>query len=247
MPRYRICFSRGEEQNYLSHLDLMRTLTRALRRAALPVQYSRGFNPQPRLVFAAPLPVGITTEADFFDLFLKEELAEAQIHALLNDNLPQGLKIVSVYTVREDAPPLMAEVEAALYVVSLDNAGIEGKWATVRETLQAAIADICATDELVVERKGKKKTKKVNIRPFILEISFQEESAEEISIRILLQTGNKGGARPDEVLAALCQRVPWSFKELYNPRIHRQKLFKRACQVLVPLATDKTTDNMERR
>ncbi len=85
--RLRLKFSRGEELKYISHLDLMRLWERALRRARIPIAYSEGFSPHPRLSLAAPLALGITSEAELIDIFLERRLAPG----LLTSALPPQL------------------------------------------------------------------------------------------------------------------------------------------------------------
>ena len=68
MQRIRISFSRGEKVKYISHLDLMRLWERALRRASIPIAYSQGFSPHPKISIAAPLPIGVTSDGEFMDI-----------------------------------------------------------------------------------------------------------------------------------------------------------------------------------
>jgi radical SAM-linked protein len=93
MYRYRFCFSKEKEMKYISHLDLQRTFMRALRRASVPVAYTQGFNPQPRLVFAAPLAVGIEGKNEYFDLFLVRRWDENVLKRVLQEQLPVGLEV----------------------------------------------------------------------------------------------------------------------------------------------------------
>ena len=75
MPRLRVRFSRGEELKFISHLDIMRLWQRALRRAGISLVYSEGFNPRPRLSLAAPLAVGVTSEAELMDIYLTGQVS----------------------------------------------------------------------------------------------------------------------------------------------------------------------------
>jgi len=89
---------------------------RALRRASIPVAYSKGFNPQPRLSFAAPLAVGMEGENEYLDLYLSEPWKEETLKDSLNKQLPPELKIKKIKTVKADLPPVSAVLGAALYV-----------------------------------------------------------------------------------------------------------------------------------
>ena len=94
MQRLRLKFGRGEELKFLSHLDLMRLWERALRRAELPLAYSEGFTPHPRVALAAPLSVGVTSEAELMDVFLSRWVAPQSFVTQAKKQLPQGLKIL---------------------------------------------------------------------------------------------------------------------------------------------------------
>jgi radical SAM-linked protein len=75
MQRLRVKFSRGDEIKFISNLDLMRLWQRALRRAGMPLAYSEGFNPHPRISLAAPLPLGVTGEAELMDIVLSRPVS----------------------------------------------------------------------------------------------------------------------------------------------------------------------------
>lgn len=92
----RIAFEKNSTAIYMSHLDLMRCMTRALSRAEIPVKYTEGFNPHPYLVFAAPLALGIAGEREYFEIRLTEEMPLSEIKDRLNKTLPQGLKVTDV-------------------------------------------------------------------------------------------------------------------------------------------------------
>ncbi|PIW40369.1 MAG: hypothetical protein COW22_02130, partial [Chloroflexi bacterium CG15_BIG_FIL_POST_REV_8_21_14_020_46_15] len=72
MQRLRVRFGRGEEVKFIAHLDIVRFWERAFRRAEIPLAYSQGFTPHPRISLAAPLPVGVTSEFELMDVWLKQ-------------------------------------------------------------------------------------------------------------------------------------------------------------------------------
>ncbi len=116
----RIAFEKNSTAIYMSHLDLMRCMTRALSRAEIPVKYTEGFNPHPYLVFAAPLALGIEGEREYFEIKITEEMPFDEMKHRLNDTLPQGLKILDVFESEND----FNEIERADYRVF-----VEGKTA----------------------------------------------------------------------------------------------------------------------
>jgi radical SAM-linked protein len=193
MYPYRLCFCKTGALKYISHLDLQRTFSRALRRTDIPVAYSRGFNPQPRLRFALPLALGIEGKNEYLDINLSAPLQEKIIKETLNAQLPAGLRVKAVSAVESKQPALSSLVEAALYVVCLEACPAD---------LPRELDSLLQAREICVERCGKKGTRKIDIRPFIhkLEISKQEKGG---ALLMLLAAGSRGSARPQEVLALL--------------------------------------------
>ena len=80
---------------YISHLDVNRLMTRAVRRAKLPMWYTEGFNPHPYIAFALPLPLGQSSESEFMDIRVTGDMTDDEIVARLREVMPQGIEIIS--------------------------------------------------------------------------------------------------------------------------------------------------------
>jgi len=186
--RIWIKFSKDGLLRFLSHLDLLRLWQRALRRAGLPVAYSRGFNPHPRLSFASALPVGIASRAEYADLEFREEISAGDIERL-KSALPSGIDIVRWRRVPARAPSLMSLVRACLWTVPLP-AG----------DLNRHLERLQLSDELPVRRKTKKGEKIIDIKPHIYSL---EADGKGKRLEMLLACGSEGSAKPVEVLALL--------------------------------------------
>jgi len=119
MQRLRIRFSRGEEIKYISHLDIMRLWERALRRARIPLAYSEGFNPRPRISLAAPLSVGVTSEAELMDIFLSKMVSPHWFTAAVSQQLSRGIEILEVFPIAPVIPSLQSQVRYAEYKVQI--------------------------------------------------------------------------------------------------------------------------------
>jgi len=184
----RFQFAVGSELRFLSHLDLLRTFERALRRARIPVALTEGFHPKPRLSLAAPLPVGISSRAEFGDVFLRAPVAPAEFIARLNAVLPPGLTVLRAALTSERTAPVMAVVNAAEYRVQL-----EGNTITADN-----IQELLASEELFVLRSTKKGERTVDVRPLIFSIELR---GGELVFRCAL--GPEGNLRPDELLGLL--------------------------------------------
>jgi radical SAM-linked protein len=104
MQRLRIRISRREELKYISHLDIMRLWERALHRTSIPLAYSKGYNPRPRISLAAPLPVGVTSEAELMDIWLNKWVSPHLFIDAVSQQLPAG--IIIKHTVSAITGPL---------------------------------------------------------------------------------------------------------------------------------------------
>ena len=143
------------DPRFLSHLDLLRTLSELAELTFLCL--TEGFHPKPKLSFAAPLAVGITSQGEYGDVFLREALSPQEFCSQLNRVLPKGLRIVRAVQVGEKVAPVMAVVNGAEYRVELGG-----------DTIPAErVQQVMASDQLPVERTTKKGTRLVDVRPLI--------------------------------------------------------------------------------
>lgn len=117
--RLRITFSKTEAMRYTGHLDLHRTWERTFRRARLPLAYSQGFHPQPRLNLACALPLGFTSDCELLDAWLEKELSMDDILRALEASLPPGIIIQQLRFVEPRLPALQTQVRSADYDVTL--------------------------------------------------------------------------------------------------------------------------------
>ncbi|MCZ7624964.1 MAG: TIGR03936 family radical SAM-associated protein [Candidatus Methylomirabilis sp.] len=119
---------------FLSHLEVMRALSRALRRAGIAVAYSQGFNPQPKLSLALALPVGVEGLAELGDLELRTTMAPEELSTRVNRCLVDGLQLVRAWEVPLTAPSLTTSVREGAYRVSLP---LDGMSTEIAEQLSA--------------------------------------------------------------------------------------------------------------
>lgn len=185
----RLRFARSEPAIWLAHLDMMRTFERSIRRAGLPVTYSKGFNPRPQLAFALPIGVGLATRDDYVDVSLSEPVAAADLIAQLNKCLPAGLSILAARPVAEQGPSLMSLIRAADY--DLQGPGL----AQAARQLLAMPAD----SPWLTEKNSKGKMITIDIRPLL--ISVQTIAEDHLIVRVC--AGSKENLRPDVLLAAM--------------------------------------------
>ena len=190
--RYRITFTKDEAQRYTSHLDLHRAWGRLLRRAGLPLLYSKGFNPRPRIQLSTALPLGCTSEHELADIWLIEEIPCDDIQERLQHSAPPGTRILTVEFAALNEPALPSQIDAVSYIAQIDADLSE-------EELSNAIHDLLLIKVLERERRGKT----YDLRPLIHELEISSEGMEHPSIRMKLAAKEGATGRPEEVLLAL--------------------------------------------
>ncbi|HEX8992064.1 MAG TPA: TIGR03936 family radical SAM-associated protein, partial [Anaerolineales bacterium] len=157
--RARITFSKTGALRYVGHLDLQTLWERAARRAQVPLAYSHGFHPQPKINFASALPLGFSSRAEVLDMRLQSEVDLGDLPRRLESALPPGIRILDVQQVDEAAPPLQTQVQAAEYEVSL----LES---TDIAALEKATQRLIETTNIPRTRRGKS----YDLRPLIEEL-----------------------------------------------------------------------------
>src|SRR5512143_1341666 len=117
--RARITFSKTGALRYVGHLDLQTLWERAARRAGLPLAYSHGFHPQPKITFASALPLGFSSRAEVMDIRLQSDIELVDLRQRLAEALPAGIAVLDVKQVDDAEPPLQTQVRSAEYEAAL--------------------------------------------------------------------------------------------------------------------------------
>lgn len=210
MYRLRVRFKRGEEIKFISHLDLIRLWQRALHRARLPLTYSKGFSPHPRISLAVPLAIGVTSEAELADIFLDRPVSPHFFTAALSQQVPPGIEIVQVYPIPPHQPSLQSQASFAEYAVTI---------ATDQEAkeIEANIAGLLSAEKLPWQHQRDTGTRSYDLRALISDLWLIERRPPYCTIGMRLRCDNSGSGRPEQVALAL------SFSE--RPQsIHRTRL-----------------------
>jgi radical SAM-linked protein len=189
--RVRITFTKTHAMRYTSHLDLHRTWERTIRRAQLPLKYSQGFNPRPKINLAAALPLGITSDCEIAEIWLNQDLPIKQVHNQLLEAVPPGIEIVQVESIDTSLSKLPNLVQKAVYEATL---------LEPTPNLSDKIREILSSDSIIRERRGKE----YDLRPLIhsiKEIEVTSLGEQRIQFELALRPSATG--RPDELLAVL--------------------------------------------
>lgn len=192
MQRLRITFAKTAAMQYTGHLDLHKTWERVMRRARLPLAYSQGFHPQPRMQLAAALPLGFTSECEIGDFWMEtaQDLSEAR--QALEQAAPPGIQIILVTEAPLHSPALQTLVRSADYLVRL-------RQACPPDEMDRRLAALLAATDLGRERRGKP----YNLRPLIEALERVTLADDEAALRMRLAAREGATGRPEEVVEAL--------------------------------------------
>ncbi len=194
--RYRITFATRRTLAYVSVLELGKVWERSLRRAGMPLKYSQGYNPRPKLHFAAPLPVGCGCEADLLDVWLESPVTPEAMLAALADTIPTDLSVSDIRNVPEGEAALSEQLVAAEYRVWLRDVS--------QDVAQSAVADFLDSASLSLAKRGRKyRGKTYDLRPLVEELHLENAPTPWIGLWMRLHAQPGATGRPDEVLKAL--------------------------------------------
>ena len=204
--RIRVKFAKTEPMRFTSHLDLYRAWERLLRRADVPLVFSQGFNPRPRIQLAAPLPLGITSSCEIIDIWMSDNQLDLQtLRTRIIQVQPPGIEVHGVEYIDPKFPPLQKKVHAAEFSVALLDP---------TSNLDRKIATLLNSESILRQRRGKS----YDLRPLINDLSLVPgQDIAPIQLFMQLSAQESGTGRPEEVLLAL--EIPPE-----NTRIERIRL-----------------------
>lgn len=149
---------------FIGHLDIMRYFQKAIRRAGIPIAFTSGYSPHMIMSFANPLGVGLTSDGEYFDIELTEPIASKEAVRRLNEQMVDGMEIVSFVQIPDDKKSKgMSIVAGADYLSSVKNGSLP-------EDLAEKLEAFYAQNEICVVKKTKKSEKEVDIRPMIYKL-----------------------------------------------------------------------------
>ena len=196
MDKYRMLFSKTGRAVYISHLDLMRTITRAFMRAECRLKYSEGFNPHPNISIALPLSVGCESLCELMDFKMREELSCSEIKERLSDQFPEGIEVIDVYEAERKVKELKWLRVSGVF--EYDERGTE--------EMAGRLNEFYASESIVIEKKTKRGMGQSDIRPAIREIDF-EPSGSDIKMSALI-SAQEPTLNPELIADALRQLAP---------------------------------------
>ncbi|MBZ5733049.1 TIGR03936 family radical SAM-associated protein [Nocardioides sp. TRM66260-LWL] len=199
VQRLRIRYAKRGRLRFTSHRDFSRAFERAVFRARLPMAYSSGFNPHPRISYAGAAPTGSASEAEYLEIALARVVDPAAVHAELEEALPPGLDVLEV--VESAGGSLADRLEASHWAIRLDPARLD------RAAAERAVAAFLAAGEIPVERMTKKGLRTFDCRAAVERLAVRDPEPDgpddgPLELDVVVRHGVPA-VRPDDVLRGL--------------------------------------------
>lgn len=191
----RIKFFKKGSLQFISHLDLVRTMTRVLLRARLPLWYSEGFNPRPRLIFATPMSVGAESECELLDIRINKEVNPSAVMDALNRNLPPEMQATEVYYPETK----LSELSFSSYIININTEGADASMAERCHTL-------LNTAPITVVKRSKSGDKPVDISPMV-DCASATLDGGTIRINCVLNSASDNFLNPEYLVTYLKEKM----------------------------------------
>lgn len=214
----RIIYAKEGMIKFVGHLDLVRIVERAFRRCQLPLAFTQGFNPHPKISFAHPVSVGMTSDYGVIDVELEEAIDPKAFLESDQLRLPNGLVFKDAF-ILEKSKKLMSMISHAEYMIKCTpEEGID------YDEMNEKLSEFIKQEEIIVEKLNKKKKlKQINIRPLVLNVLLLRDT-ENLTLRMTVASGSEGNLKADVLLKSFCEFAGVEYGE-ETVRIHRIMLF----------------------
>ncbi len=176
---------------YISHLDMVRVFNRVFRRGGIPIAYSEGFNPHPKISFALPLPVFYESECEVLLFSLSEDMPEEELLKRFSSAMPEGLTVTGVFR----GKPRVKELDSALYIVSSENVPSPDE-----------LEKFLSMDAVIIPKKTKSGINDTDIKPDIRDIKIKDGKME-----MRLSAGSRANLKPEVVINAMNKYIAGFF------------------------------------
>jgi len=198
MAKVRVELTKGEPIRYISHLDYAGAIEKAIRRARIPIAYSEGFNPHMKMAFASALAVGVTSDAEYMDIELKEEVQIDWLMAQLKAVLPPGIILKRAKYIEQRSQALMAIVNLATYTVTAPLAAGADFAAAER-----AVLEFNNNAEVLYTKESPKGKREINVKQYIERAVTIQQTGQSVVLDMVIRITPTGSVKPGEVLIAL--------------------------------------------
>lgn len=202
--KVRIKFSKHGALKFIGHLDIMRYFQKVFRRSGIDIAYTGGFSPHQIMSFAAPLGVGLESDGEYMDVELNSMVSTEDVRRRMNEQMAEGMEVLSVVVLPEKSGSAMASVAAAGYYISFRDGFVPPQgW-------QSAIEDFLSDEHIMVEKQTKKSVLQVDLKPAVYDFRLSSYRGEEC-LYLMVNASSSGNIKPGMVVEALCDRFGLPF------------------------------------
>jgi radical SAM family uncharacterized protein/radical SAM-linked protein len=214
--KFRMRYTKRAATRFLSQLELNNAILRAFRRAQIPLRFSQGFHPMPRVDFGPALPVGVESVAEYLDFeCFGFQITASEIEGKLGGVLPDGIDLLACQEIPLDKPSLFMEPNLTSYVIDIpDNIGIS------QDVIRDKVADFQRKPQVFVSRRQKDRTKTVDVRPAVDRVEVH--STGTVALKVRMRPND--GVRLLELLGAIL--------DLEVPEVRRLRILKTEVEFL---------------
>ena len=230
--RYSIKFKKGPDIKFVAHLDLMRSIQRTFKRAALPVEYSNGFNPHMRLSIAQPLSVGMHSTGEYLDIEFGEEVNVEEIQRRFNESSTESIKLLKVALIKgpydkdgKKIPQSMSAIDAASYEIRIKYTDVNG--------LEEKLLELSGQEEWNIIKKTKSGEKDTNIRPMVKEFKFEIKN-NVLCIYVLISCGSRENLS-SELVSEYIKKHTDNVDSIAFTEIIRKEIYGKRDEKIMPL------------
>lgn len=198
--KVRVKFSKHGALKFIGHLDIMRYFQKVFRRSGIDIAYTEGFSPHQVMSFAAPLGVGLESDGEYMDVELNSMESTDDIKRRMNEQMAEGMEVLSVTVLPERSGSAMAAVAAAGYYISFRD-GFEPV-----QGWREAIKEFLSAEQILVEKQTKKSVLKIDLKPSIYDFrlsSYQRKNC----LYLMVNASSAGNIKPAMVMEAMFQKL----------------------------------------
>ncbi len=190
----RIKFRKYGAMKFIGHLDIMRFFQKVMRRADIPIAFTGGYSPHMIMSFANPLGVGVTSDGEYFDIELAEEVDMTAAVARMNQVMVEGIEVVNMVAISDEKKRTgMSIVAAADYLSTVRKGSFPSDW-------KEKANEFLEQDQIRILKKTKKSEKEVDIKPMIYKFGVRDDS-----VFMQVATGSVENLKPEVVMQAFAQ------------------------------------------
>jgi radical SAM-linked protein len=200
MSRVLLKIKKASSIKFISHLDFVKAFEYGLRRSKLPISFTEGFNPRPKMSFGNAAGVGVSSDDERIVLDLSQAVEPNQIKTRLNEKLPPGMQVISADEIPEDTKSELGKLNASEYQISISSSEVS--------KVERILNEIMDSTEYTALRHKSGSVQSVNFRPYVISMDIIDASDKTITINASFKTTNSGGGRPQDIIQILTNAIP---------------------------------------